>query len=228
MRSRSARRRPASSPTRQTRLRAWRREPFPAGQSGVAGGRSRRVARGCGREVRRGRGRTARAVDVTPEDGGWRGDDRRPRLAHVDGPRRRPLVAARPRAVGGAAAIGTQLRCRLRARRRRRVACPRERRDGPGGAEDARPSGSGGRVRADAVDGRVVAPMPGRVVKVLVTPGTRVEARQASGGGRGDENGERAARAHRRHGPRGAGGRGRLGRSPDRARRDRIACPDRS
>jgi len=31
---------------------------------------------------------------------------------------------------------------------------------------------------ADAGDGRVVAPMPGRVVKVLVAPGARVEARQ--------------------------------------------------
>ena len=31
---------------------------------------------------------------------------------------------------------------------------------------------------AAAGDGRVVAPMPGRVVKVLVTPGTAVEARQ--------------------------------------------------
>ena len=30
----------------------------------------------------------------------------------------------------------------------------------------------------DAGDGRVVAPMPGRVVKVLVAPGARVEARQ--------------------------------------------------
>ena len=32
--------------------------------------------------------------------------------------------------------------------------------------------------RRDAGDGRVVAPMPGRVVKVLVAAGTRVEARQ--------------------------------------------------
>ncbi len=31
---------------------------------------------------------------------------------------------------------------------------------------------------SDAGDGRVVAPMPGRVVKVLVAAGTRVEARQ--------------------------------------------------
>ena len=31
---------------------------------------------------------------------------------------------------------------------------------------------------AGAGDGRVVAPMPGRVVKVLVTPGTAVEAKQ--------------------------------------------------
>ena len=31
---------------------------------------------------------------------------------------------------------------------------------------------------AGAADGRVLAPMPGRVVKVLVTPGTAVEARQ--------------------------------------------------
>ena len=31
---------------------------------------------------------------------------------------------------------------------------------------------------AGAGDGRVLAPMPGRVVKVLVTPGTAVEARQ--------------------------------------------------
>jgi len=35
-----------------------------------------------------------------------------------------------------------------------------------------------GHSAAGAGDGRVVAPMPGRVVKVLVTPGTAVEARQ--------------------------------------------------
>jgi biotin carboxyl carrier protein len=34
------------------------------------------------------------------------------------------------------------------------------------------------RHRAAGSDGRVVAPMPGRVVKVLVTPGTAVEAKQ--------------------------------------------------
>jgi len=36
----------------------------------------------------------------------------------------------------------------------------------------------GGQSAAGAGDGRVVAPMPGRVVKVLVTPGTAVEAKQ--------------------------------------------------
>ena len=36
----------------------------------------------------------------------------------------------------------------------------------------------GGQSAAGAGDGRVVAPMPGRVVKVLVTPGTIVEAKQ--------------------------------------------------
>jgi biotin carboxyl carrier protein len=36
----------------------------------------------------------------------------------------------------------------------------------------------GGQGAAGAGDGRVLAPMPGRVVKVLVAPGTTVEARQ--------------------------------------------------
>ena len=38
--------------------------------------------------------------------------------------------------------------------------------------------GPGGPGAAGAGDGLVLAPMPGRVVKVLVTPGTAVEARQ--------------------------------------------------
>ena len=110
----------------------------------------------------------ARAVDVTPEDGGWRVtiDGRAWRTSMlVHEPSAAPPQAGRSYDVafepGGAGAWrvhvnGATVPAALR------TSAQRLRRQGA----------------ADAVDGRVVAPMPGRVVKVLVTPGTRVEARQ--------------------------------------------------
>ena len=119
----------------------------------------------------------ARAVDVTPEDGGWRVtiDGRAWRTSMVRAGDRWSLLVHEPSAAppqsgrsydvafepGGAGAWrvhvnGATVPAALR------TSAQRLRRQGA----------------ADAVDGRVVAPMPGRVVKVLVTPGTRVEARQ--------------------------------------------------
>ena len=48
----------------------------------------------------------------------------------------------------------------------------------------------------------MVAPMPGKVVRVLVSRATWSSARQPRGGHRSDEDGERAARRPRRHGRR--------------------------
>ena len=122
-------------------------------------------------------GGQARAVDVTPEDGGWRVtiDGRAWRTSMVRAGDRWSLLVHEPSAAppqsgrsydvafepGGAGAWrvhvnGATVPAALR------TSAQRLRRQGA----------------ADAVDGRVVAPMPGRVVKVLVTPGTRVEARQ--------------------------------------------------
>ena len=70
----------------------------------------------------------------------------------------------------------------------------------------------------------VVAPMPGRVVRVLVSPGDEVAARQRPRRRRSDEDGERAAIAESRA-REGRGGDGRhLGRGRPRAGRDRISA----
>ncbi len=50
----------------------------------------------------------------------------------------------------------------------------------------------------------IVAPMPGRIVRVLVKLNETVAGAAAFGGRRGHEDGERAARAARRHGHRGS------------------------
>jgi len=122
-------------------------------------------------------GGQSRAVDVTPEEGGWRVtiDGRAWRTSMVRAGDRWSLLVHQPSAMppapgrsydvvfepGGGSAWnvhvnGASVPASLR------TSAQRLRRQGGTGA----------------ADGRVVAPMPGRVVKVLVTPGTRVEARQ--------------------------------------------------
>ena len=74
---------------------------------------------------------------------------------------------------------------------------------------------------------RVVAPMPGKVVRVLVKPGDDGQAAAGTGGRRSDEDGKRAARGPRRARPRGARrrrsiGRRRHGRSWSWSKHDRV------
>ena len=94
---------------------------------------------------------------------------------------------------------------------------------GPSRCRSARPARSGVRTRQAPArrrpgPQRVTAPMPGKVVRVLVEPGDEVKAAPGPGRRRSDEDGERAARGSRR--PR---ARGRRRRRPVGRRRRRAA-----
>ena len=122
-----------------------------------------------------------RAVDVAPGGGGWRvtidghvwqasmvrAGDRWSLL--VSDPEAGPLAPGRSYDVMFEPAAGG--RWQVHVNGRVVLAGLRTSAQRLGGPLDRQGPGAG-------ADGRVLAPMPGRVVKVLVTPGTAVEARQ--------------------------------------------------
>ena len=89
---------------------------------------------------------------------------------------------------------------------------------------NGRRGAGGGRARGVAGSGpqRIVAPMPGKVVRVLVKAGDAVRAASAGRRRRSDEDGKRAARRPRRHGGRNPRPRRDVGRRRRAAGRDSV------